>query len=117
MFKYESAIQALINRFPELKLVYESNIDEYEDLPYVFYESVFVKYIIETANSNDENKLASIFKFIENLLLCGDDQIKNLVGVAIIESLYFEPDFTELNNIFSKYYGDLTRKSLQECHS
>lgn len=117
MFKYEAAIQVLINRFPELKLVYESNIDEYEDLPYVFYESVFVKYIIEAAYSNDENKLSSIFKFIENLLLCGDDQIKNLVGVAIIESLYYEQDFTELNKTFSKYYGDLTRKSLEDCLS
>lgn len=44
------------------------------------YESVFVKHIIETANSNDKNKLNGIFKFIESLLLYGDDKIKNLVG-------------------------------------
>ena len=115
MIKYNSAINILVNRFPDLKLVYESNIDDYRDLPYIFYESVFVKYIIKAASANDENSLCSIFEFVENLLLYGDDLIKNLVEVAIIESIYLEPDFISLNCTFSKYYGILTRKSIEDC--
>ena len=115
MFNYEESINILVNKFPKLKLIYEDNIDDYEDLPYVFYESVFVKYIINTIHLHNEVELSIIFNFVEDLLLNGDEKARNLVEVAVIESLYYEKDFIEFNKFLSKFYGELTRKSFEAC--
>ena len=114
MYKYKEAINILINNFSELRKVYEENIDDYEDLPYVFYESVFVKFILDKVNCCDEDKLKTIFIFVEDMLANGDDEIKNLIGVAIIESLYFEKD-SKTKEILLKYSGELTKKSFEDC--
>lgn len=115
MYSYSESINLLINEFPKLKSIYEENIDEYEDLPYVFYESVFVKYIMDKVHTYDEIELNTIFNFVENLLINGDEKTKNLIDVAVIESLYYENDFTEFNKVLSKFYGKLTRKSFEDC--
>jgi len=112
MYRYSEAINLLINKFPILKAIYEDNIYDYQDLPYVFYESIFVKYIIERIQSHNEAELRDIFIFIEELLLKGDAEFRNLLDVAVIESLYFENNFSEYNVFLLKFYGDLTKKSL-----
>ena len=48
------------------------------------------------------------------MLANGDDEIKNLIGVAIIESLYFEKD-SKTKEILLKYSGELTKKSFEDC--
>ena len=115
MYDYYESISLLTNRFPKLKLIYEENIEDYKDLPYVFYESVFVKYIVSILYANDEVELNTIFNFIEELFLNGDEKTKNLVDVAVIESLYYEKDFTEFSKSISKFYGELTEKSFKDC--
>jgi hypothetical protein len=67
-YRYSKAIDALINEFPMLRSVYTENIDDYEGLPYVFYESVFVKYIVDKIRTCSEMELSAIFNFVENLL-------------------------------------------------
>lgn len=114
MYKYKEAISNLINKFPELRKVYEENIDDYEDLPYVFYESVFVKFILDKANSYHEDKLKTIFVFVEDMLANGDEETKNLIGVAIIESLYYEEDSKTKEKLL-RYFGKLTKKSFEDC--
>ena len=115
MYNYSESINLLLNAFPKLKSIYEENIDDYEGLPYVFYESVFVKYIMDKIHSHSEAELSSIFDFVENLLLNGDEEIRNLVGVAVIESLYYEKEFMKLNESLLKFYGELTAKSFEDC--
>ena len=112
MYKYKDAISILINKFPELRKVYEENIDDYEDLPYVFYESVFMKFILDKVNCYDEDKLKTIFDFVEDMLDTGDEQTRNLIGVAIIESLYYEKD-SKVKEILLRYFGELTKKSFE----
>ncbi|UWV46589.1 hypothetical protein N1236_13625 [Acetivibrio thermocellus] len=114
MYRYEEAINILINKFPELKKVYIENIDDYEGLPYVFYESVFVKFILDKVNSDDDDKLRTIFDFIEDMLVNGDDETKNLIGVAVVESLYYEKS-SEIKERLQKYFGELTRKNYEDC--
>lgn len=116
MYKYKEAIDILTNRFPELKKVYEDNFDDYEDLPYVFYESVFVKFILDKVSQYDENKLKAAFFFVEEMLANGDEETKNLIGVAVIESLYFEED-SKIKEILSEFFGELTKKSYEDCFS
>ncbi|MCL1924402.1 MAG: hypothetical protein FWF50_02335 [Defluviitaleaceae bacterium] len=113
MYNYNEAINFLTSKFSNLKSIYESEIDEYEGLPYIFYESVFIKYIVEKINSRDEVELYNIFNFVEDMLLNGDEEIKNLIEVAVIESLYYEEDFSSFNTFLPTFYGDLTKKSFE----
>ena len=114
MYKYEEAITILVDRFPNLKSIYELDKDYYENLPYIFYESEFVKFIIETVKFNNRETLIKIFEFVENMLKNGDKEFKNLIEVAVIESLYFDNNITDKKDI-EIYFGDLTLKSYQEC--
>jgi hypothetical protein len=114
MYKYKEAINILISRFPELIKVYEENFDDYEELPYVFYESVFVKFILDKTNPKDDDKLKAIFILIEDMFVNGDKETKNLIGVAIIESLYYEEDL-KTKEILLSYFGKLTKKNYEDC--
>ena len=115
MYCYNESINLLISRFPKLKLIYDNNVDDYMDLPYVFYESVFVKYIMDKVNSRDSGELISIFNFIEDLLLNGDEKMINLVEVSIIESLYYEENFNDFSNYLFAFCNQLTRESFDDC--
>jgi len=114
MYSYDEAITSLVSRFSELKEVYELDKDYYEDLPYVFYESEFVKFVVKTANANNKKTLIEIFEFVEDMLKNGDEKVKNLLEVAVIESIYFDNSVTDKKEIES-YFGTLTLKSYQEC--
>lgn len=114
MYRYDDAITIIVNRFTEMKSIYELDIDYYEDLPYVFYESEFVKFIVNSANVNNKEVLNEVFDFVEDMLKNGDEKVVNLLEVAVIESIYFD------NNIFDKkviesYFGVLTLKSYRDC--
>jgi len=115
MYNYSESISLLINKFPVLKSIYEDDIDYYENLPYVFYESIFVKYIMDNIQSSNEIELINIFGFVEDLLLNGDEKIENLIDVTVIESLYFEESYDEFNTYLLKFCGDLTKKSFDDC--
>jgi len=115
MYNYKEANEILTNKFPEMKKIYESDIEEYKNLFYYFYETEFVKYIIDKIIKNDEQELMKIFDFIEDMFANGDDEIVNLVGVAIVESLFFEKNFNELYITIKKYCGERTLKSFENC--
>ena len=117
MYNYSESIKILTTKFPILKAAYEDDIEYYEDLPYVFYEDVFIKHIMDKTQSNDEAELRNIFNFVEDMLFNGDDEIKNLIGVAVVESLYYENDFAWNDKSLSKMYGALTKKSFEDCAS
>ena len=117
MYKYDEVIDVLNSNFPEVKSIYDDNIDDYEELPYIFYESVFVKYIIKQIKLCEEDRLREIFYFIEQLLLNGDDNVKNLISVAVVESIYFEKNFETISKTISKFYGELTKKCFEECNT
>ena len=114
MYNYDEAITILVNRFPELKQIYELDKDYYKDLPYIFYESEFIKFIVETAKINSKKTLIEIFEFVEDMLKNGDEKVKNLIEVAVIERLYFDKNITDKRDIES-YFGKLTLESYQEC--
>jgi hypothetical protein len=110
MYSYDGAITSLVNRFSELKEIYELDKDYYEDLPYVFYESEFIKFVVKNANMNNKKTLSEIFDFVEDMLKNGDEKVVNLLEVAVIESIYFDNSVTDKKAIES-YFGTLTLKS------
>lgn len=115
MYNYEESIAILIERFPSLKSAYEEDVDYYQGLPYVFYEDVFLKYIMDKVETYNEPKLSNIFDFIEDMLENGDDKTKNLVEVAVVENLYYDSQFAWKDKSLLRFYGRLTKKSFQEC--
>lgn len=115
MYSYEESITMLITRFPSLKLVYEDDVDYYEGLPYIFYEDVFSKYILDKVEPYNESKLLEIFDFVEDMLENGDDKTKNLVGVAVVENLYYDERFAWDDKSVLRFYGKLTKQSFQDC--
>ncbi|BDH84662.1 DUF7674 family protein [Lactococcus lactis] len=108
MYYYSQAIKLLIDNFSELKEIYDDDEDYYIDLPYIFYESEFVPFIEKEIKENNINKLSSIFNFIEDLYINGDEKLKNLIGVSVIEALCLEPDFNY--NMVHPYIGKVTKK-------
>jgi len=116
MFEYKNSIKTLIEFFPELASEYLHDIDYYRGLPYVFYESVFVKFIIKEISNKNETTLIRIFNFIEKILKEGDKDSKNLVEVSVIEALFFKGIFAKDDIAFS-LLGTLSRKSLGECNN
>lgn len=114
MYSYDDAITILISRFSEMKEIYELDKDDYENLPYVFYESKFVKFIVNSANMNNEKVLSEVFDFVEDMLKNGDEKVVNLLEVAVIESIYFDNNIVDKKAI-ENYFGTLTLKSYKEC--
>jgi len=111
MYSYNNSISLLVDKFSDMKEIYEENLYDYEDLPYIFYESEFVKYIMDKYKINDEIILCEIFEFIEDMLLNGDEEIVNLIGVTILESLCYEKDFSKFDKFSARFHGDLTKNT------
>ncbi|MEL7648773.1 MAG: hypothetical protein AAGU76_11810 [Sedimentibacter sp.] len=114
MYRYDDAITILVNHFSEMKDIYELNMDDYEDLPYVFYESEFVKFIVNSANADNKKMLREVFDFVEDMLKNGDEKVVNLLEVAVVESIYFDNNILDKKAIES-YFGALTLKSYKDC--
>ncbi|MDR2888724.1 MAG: hypothetical protein LBV33_02665 [Lachnospiraceae bacterium] len=114
-FEYPNANNLLTDRFPEMKAIYDNDVDYYIDLPYILYESEFVPYIMNRLKSNDADELKKIFDFIEELFAYGDKMIVNLVEVAVVESIYFADDYDKYKHVISGYCGERTSKSFSEC--
>ena len=88
--EYDNIINILIDRFPELKNIYEADYeeDDYEGLPHVIYGNVFIPYIVKTCKNADVAKLNEISLFLEEMAQSEDYGVNNLLGVSVIESLY-----------------------------
>ncbi|MCL2388383.1 MAG: hypothetical protein FWC89_12690 [Defluviitaleaceae bacterium] len=116
MYSYSEAIEVLIKRFPKLAVIYNNkeNLDYYEGLPYLFYESEFTPYIVKKIRERDKLELKKIFDFVEEMLTNSDDKFVNLIGVAIIESLYYENEFAKFRDFISEFWGKTTKNDFDE---
>lgn len=115
ILEYCNENSLLMDIFPEMREIYNNNVDEYIDLPYAFYESEFVPFIMNQLRQNRLSDLNKIFNFIEKLFTEGDEMMVNLAGVAIVESLFFENDYNKYESIILDLCGEKTRKSFNEC--
>ena len=109
--------------FPEMKEIYQNNTEEdgvpyYDDWAYHFYETEFEQFVLKQIKSKNEPQLRKIFNFVEDMLANGDEGIVNLVGVAVVESLYFDDGSGKHGNLLDtifKYCGEKTRESFMDC--
>ena len=102
----------LIEKFPELKLKYEDEVNwqEGDDTgSHVIYGDVFVPFIKEMLNKKNNEKLNEIFDFIEALLNMNDDYIEDVLSVSVIESIIYNDI-----NLIKKHAKEKTLKVIKK---
>ena len=114
LYTLNDANRLLTDEFPEMKRLYDEESDYYSDLEYLFYEDVFVPYVVKSLGENNDNELKKIFGFVENLLKNGDGELINMVGVAVVESLCNDDDFGSHKDTIFNIAGTLTIDSFTE---
>ena len=99
MLKYTDANEILLTEFENLKTAFSEheNNDLFilEDGCYSFYEQVFAPYVIKQLDDGNEKELKKIFTFIEKLYREGDPDMRDLIGISIVEDFYYAPDYEQ----------------------
>ena len=110
---YKDAIKLLIESFDEMEKLFNQNAhaDDYDFSSYGFYEGKFTPYILSQLKQSNESKLNLIFGFVERLLKNGDRELVNMVGVSVVESLYFDKACEIHKEALLKHCGKNTRQS------
>ena len=101
--KYINAVHDLLIAFPDLPLDdYESSLD----LPYIIYGECFATYIRKMITENDK-KLKHIFSFLEGMAKSEDEDTRDLLQVAILETFWADK---VLFSFVKKYMHPHTRE-------
>jgi hypothetical protein len=109
-------VDELLKSIPELKPLYDENLDMWLDdyLPYVVFGSVVVPTMEELLkNDYESDVLKRIFDFIELMLQSKDQDVITLAAVEIAEWIAHEPNTVIRTNAL-KLMGTCT---LEEVHS
>ena len=85
MVQYQISVQHLLKEFPEIRVV---DLDSMMDLPYPVYETYFVPYIKTMFNQGNDAELARIFDYLEAMAVSSDEEVQNLLQVAVLESFW-----------------------------
>ena len=115
MLEYSQANDLLIKEFDEMKTAYENDLEEYNDGDenscYSLYGWEFLPYIVKHLEASDDKRLEKIFGFVERIHELGDDRLANMVGVEIIEGLYFGGHCKTHREILQRFCGKKTLQS------
>ena len=112
---YQVINAILAERFPELSdtIKKEESFWKYEDIPpYCLFGSAVEPFIAKLLMEETNIPLLKrFFEFFEEMSNCSDNEVKNLVQVSILESLW--GDYSVLNTAH-KYMHPQTRKLCDE---
>ncbi|HCC06747.1 MAG TPA: hypothetical protein DEP72_01085 [Clostridiales bacterium] len=107
--KYETIIDSLLERFPELITKYNEEGYYIEDLPYLVYGIVFIPYMIEIFNTEDEERKEQITQFLEEMLNSEEPKVSESAYIEVVEGVVSEREFLAKAR---KYFKEETIKSL-----
>ena len=117
--EYSNANDLLFNEFEEIKNAHESNFEDYnyesEDKCYAIYEREFTPYVLKQLRENNKRELKKIFRFVEKLISSGDFELANMVGVTVIESLYYKNVCFDFKDTLFIFCGKETLKGFEGC--
>ncbi|MBQ9046678.1 MAG: hypothetical protein IJ120_02150 [Solobacterium sp.] len=106
----------LLENFPELQDDFEKETSWNEGIEtgsYVVYEDVFMPFIIRSFVDKDKNKIDRIMKFVEELSSSDDFEIRNLIGVTVIDNIRMY----DIEKEFVPLMGSNTTKLYNEWES
>ena len=87
--------QKLLDSFPELSKSFEEETSWQEGLETgstVVYEDVFMPFVEESIEKNDDARISRIFNFIEELAQFDDEYARQLLMICIFDNLVFFDD-------------------------
>ncbi|HOL79738.1 MAG TPA: hypothetical protein PLA10_06920 [Clostridiales bacterium] len=86
----------LLSMYPELKEPYKQNIQDYGDfLPEDFFLNHANKYIHETIEQNDPQKMKKLFGILNEIFEDGTNETQGVIAVTILGAKYNDPDFMQ----------------------
>lgn len=96
----------LAERFPEFRSAYEEHLEDYgEVLGHTFFDVLHCALMPLLRLNEDGEKIGQYIEFLEDMYANGDDDVRNIVEVTILEVLGDEE--TVLRNAFSYFSEDL----------
>ncbi|WP_335871882.1 DUF7674 family protein [Bacillus sp. 2205SS5-2] len=108
----DNLAEQFVKEFTNFKSLLEQHVKfNNEILPHVFFgecNDYFIDFLVKEENSRD---LVKLFEFFESMAIKGDEFVKELLSVTILERL---GDNKEVLNKAYKYMGKETRKASDE---
>ena len=102
----EAFALALAERFPEFRKAYEEHLEDYgEVLGHVFFDVLHRALVPLLRLNEDREKIGQYIEFLENMYANGDEDVRNIVEVTILEVL--GDDETVLRNAFLYFSENL----------
>lgn len=105
---YNNILELLLIEFPELEKEMLEN-DYLHDLPHCFFDIIFVPYISNACKEKKE-LLSKVGDFLEQMAICSDIKVKELLNVSVLEPLVLERNVTP---VLCKYLKKETIGELQ----
>ena len=87
---YTNIIATLFTRFPFLEQKYIEEGDYIFGLAHLSFSIVFVPYIKEVVESNDIEAIVQVCKFLEDMAICTDELVSELLVVSVLENILSE---------------------------
>ena len=95
----EAFALALAERFPEFRMAYQEHLEDYgEILGHVFFDVLHRALVPLLKINEDGEKIRGYIGFLEDMYANGDEDVRNIVEVTILEVL--GDDETVLVNAF-----------------
>ena len=113
----EQLAEEFIMLFPDYKADYDKHLSDYSTLlGHVFFGDAIDGPLTTLLKSNhDKETIKKYVSFIEHMFVHGNDDVKNIVVVTILE--YLGDDDTVLKNAFSYFSDELIEasKEIEAC--
>ena len=111
MINKEQFARDFIALFPQYQADYEEHLQDYSEiLGHVFFGNLINQPLSELLRKNIEEQIIQKYiDFIERMYSYGDDDVKNIVEVTILE--YLGDDNAVLKNAFNYFSDDLIAAS------
>lgn len=82
--EYETIVKLLLKKFPAFKLFMAG--EEYLlELPHCVFDMFFVPFVEKLCYEEQEEELINVGIFFENMEMCNDKKIKELLNVSFLE--------------------------------
>ena len=107
---YSNILEQLLLKFPELKSDMDDN-GHSQNLPHCFFDIVLVTHIISACKNGDKKFLIKAGDFFEQMAVCADEKVRELLSVSILEPLVLEKE--NVIPILKTCFGKETLKELE----
>lgn len=110
------AFALLLAACPYAHKGWDEHLLEYqdEDMPYMGM-AVFARHLVELANQDNTESFPAVFRVVERLVVEGDEEVRGLAVVGLLESIQNNASWTEQGNkVFLRWLHPTSRAAWRE---